>query len=83
MTLLTEIYYLNVTLVMLNTAMVTLTYYVCFTFCTLLTCVFLYQDLKTSVTKIVTVMFRFFIICTGIFTHQMSKVDLCQLTNLN
>jgi len=71
MTLLTEIYYLNVALVMFNTEMVTLTYYICFTFCTLLTCMFLYQDLKMSVTKIVTIMFGFFIICTSIFTHQM------------
>ena len=83
MTLLTEIYYLNVTLVMLNTAMVTLTYYVCFTFCTLLTCVILYQGLKMSVTKIITIVLGFFIICTSIFTHQMSKVHPCQLMNLD
>ena len=83
MTLLTEIYYLNIALVMFNTAMVTLTYYICFMFCTLLTCMFLYQDLEMSITKIVTIVFGFFIICTGIFTYQMSKVDSCQLTNLN
>ncbi|GJE89471.1 magnesium transporter NIPA-domain-containing protein [Phanerochaete sordida] len=74
-TLLTEIYYLNVALAMYNTAMVTPTYYVLFTFCTLVTSVILYQGLKASVTQIVTVVLAFLIICSGIFILQMSKVD--------
>lgn len=74
-TLLTEIYYLNVALAMYNTAMVTPTYYVLFTFCTLVTSVILYQGLKASATQIITVVLAFFVICSGIFILQMSKVD--------
>ncbi|KAG9035219.1 hypothetical protein FRB95_011662 [Tulasnella sp. JGI-2019a] len=54
-TLLTEIYYLNVALALFNTAMVTPTYYVIFTACTLITSVVLYQGLKATVTAILTV----------------------------
>ena len=68
---------------MFNTAMVMPMYYVCFTFCMLLTSVILYQGLKASATKIITIVFRFFIIYTGIFILQISKVDPCQLMNLN
>lgn len=82
-TLLTEIYYLNVALAMFNTAMVTPTYYVCFTFCTLVTSVILYQGLKASATQIITIVLGFFVICTGIFILQMSKVDPRQLTNVD
>ncbi|TDL17287.1 DUF803-domain-containing protein [Rickenella mellea] len=78
-TLLTEIYYLNVALAMFNTAMVTPTYYVMFTFCTLVTSVILYQGLKASASQIVTIALGFFVICTGIFILQMSKVDPRQL----
>jgi len=74
-TLLTEIYYLNVALAMFNTAMVTPTYYVTFTFCTLVTSVILYQGLKASAGQIITVVLAFVVICTGIFILQMSKVD--------
>ncbi|KIP04337.1 hypothetical protein PHLGIDRAFT_76121, partial [Phlebiopsis gigantea 11061_1 CR5-6] len=82
-TLLTEIYYLNVALAMYNTGndvysqqyLVTPTYYVLFTFCTLVTSVILYQGLKASATQIITVVLAFFVICTGIFILQMSKVD--------
>jgi len=42
-----------------------------------------YQGLKASTTKIITIVLGFFIICTGIFILQMSKVNPCQLTNLN
>ncbi|CAL1693855.1 unnamed protein product [Somion occarium] len=81
-TLLTEIYYLNIALAMFNTAMVTPTYYVTFTFCTLVTSVILYQGLKASASQIVTIVLAFAVICTGIFILQMSKVDPRKLTNV-
>jgi len=82
-TLLTEIYYLNVALALFNTAMVTPTYYVTFTFCTLLTSVILYQGLKASARIIVTVVLAFLVICTGITILQMSKVDPRKLSNVD
>ncbi|KAI0814787.1 magnesium transporter NIPA-domain-containing protein [Irpex lacteus] len=82
-TLLTEIYYLNVALALFNTAIVTPTYYVTFTFCTLVTSVILYKGLKASGSQIVTVVLAFFVICTGIFILQMSKVDPRRLTQVD
>ncbi|KAL4250278.1 hypothetical protein ABKN59_003129 [Abortiporus biennis] len=82
-TLLTEIYYLNVALALFNTAMVTPTYYVTFTFCTLVTSVILYQGLKASATQIITIVLAFAVICTGIFILQMSKVDPRDLANVD
>ncbi|KAJ3552495.1 hypothetical protein NM688_g4124 [Phlebia brevispora] len=82
-TLLTEIYYLNVALALYNTAMVTPTYYVTFTFCTLLTSVILYKGLKTSASQLITVILAFVVICTGIFILQMSKVDPRQLAKVH
>ncbi|GJJ06677.1 hypothetical protein Clacol_000872 [Clathrus columnatus] len=85
-TLLTEVYYLNVALALFNTAMVTPTYYVVgamFTFCTLVTSVILYQGLKASGTQIMTVVLAFFVICTGIFILQMSKVDPRDLVSVD
>jgi len=55
--------------------MVTPTYYVIFTFCTLATSVILYQGLKSSAAQIMTMVLAFFVICSGIFVLQMSKVD--------
>ncbi|KAG9018187.1 hypothetical protein FRB90_011936 [Tulasnella sp. 427] len=78
-TLLTEIYFLNVALALFNTAMVTPTYYVIFTFCTLVTSVILYQGLKSTVTQILTVVLGFLVICSGITLLQMSKVDPSKL----
>ncbi|KAG8932276.1 hypothetical protein FRC01_014807 [Tulasnella sp. 417] len=78
-TLLTEIYFLNVALALFNTAMVTPTYYVIFTFCTLVTSVILYQGLKSTVTQILTVVLGFLVICSGITLLQMSKVDPAKL----
>ena len=75
MTLITDIYYLNIALAMFNTKMVMPMYYVCFMFCTHLTSVILYQGLKASTTKIITVVLRFFVILTGIFILQMSKEE--------
>ncbi|RPD56954.1 DUF803-domain-containing protein [Lentinus tigrinus ALCF2SS1-7] len=82
-TLLTEIYYLNVALAMFNTAMVTPTYYVTFTFCTLVTSVILYQGLKASASQIITIVLAFAVICTGIIILQMTKVDPRSLTNVD
>ncbi|TBU54897.1 magnesium transporter NIPA-domain-containing protein [Dichomitus squalens] len=82
-TLLTEIYYLNVALALFNTAMVTPTYYVTFTFCTLVTSVILYQGLKASASQIITIVLAFAVICTGIIILQMTKVDPRQLTNVD
>ncbi|KAF8500603.1 magnesium transporter NIPA-domain-containing protein, partial [Hysterangium stoloniferum] len=82
-TLLTEIYYLNIALALFNTAMVTPTYYVMFTFCTLVTSVILYKGLKASATEIMTVVLAFFVICSGIFILQMSKVDPRELVSID
>ncbi|OBZ66028.1 putative magnesium transporter NIPA3 [Grifola frondosa] len=83
MTLLTEIYYLNVALAKFNTAMVTPTYYVTFTFCTLVTSIILYQGLKASASQIITVVLAFAVICTGIIILQMTKVDPRSLANVD
>ncbi|KAH9949417.1 magnesium transporter NIPA-domain-containing protein [Amylocystis lapponica] len=83
LTLLTEIYYLNVALAMFNTAMVTPTYYVTFTFCTLVTSIILYQGLTATASQIITVVLAFAVICTGIFILQMSKVDPRSLTGVD
>ncbi|KAH8118979.1 DUF803-domain-containing protein [Phellopilus nigrolimitatus] len=82
-TLLTEIYYLNVALALFNTAMVTPTYYVLFTFFTLVTSVILYQGLKAAASTIVTIALAFLVICSGIFILQMSKIDPRHLTKLD
>ncbi|KAG9084594.1 hypothetical protein FS749_005104 [Ceratobasidium sp. UAMH 11750] len=82
-TLLTEIYYLNMALALFNTAMVTPTYYVIFTFCTLVTSVILYQGFKATVTEIITVVMGFLVICAGITILQMSKVDPTTLSGLD
>lgn len=74
-TLLTEINYLNKALELFNTAMVTPTYYVLFTTCTLVTSVILYQGFKASAVDIVTVVAGFLVICCGITLLQLSKVD--------
>lgn len=82
-TLLVEIFYLNKALALFNTAMVTPTYYVIFTFSTLVTSVILYQGLKASAIQIMTIVLSFFVICTGIIILQMSKVDPRKLSGLD
>ncbi|KAG8895228.1 hypothetical protein FRB99_000694 [Tulasnella sp. 403] len=47
--------------------MVTPTYYVIFTFCTLVTSVILYQGLKSTATQIITVVLGFLVICMSSF----------------
>ncbi|KAG1765384.1 magnesium transporter NIPA-domain-containing protein [Suillus placidus] len=76
-TLLTEIYYLNIALALFNT--VTPTYYVLFSFCSMVTTIVLFQGLKSSVSQILTLVLAFLTICVGITILQMSKVDPAQL----
>lgn len=74
-TLLTEIVYLNKALELFNTAMVTPTYYVLFTFCTLVSSIVLFQGLDASPIAIVTIVLGFLTICSGITLLQLSKID--------
>jgi len=80
-TLVTEVYYLNRALALFNTAMVTPTYYVIFSFCSMLTTVVLFQGLKASATQIITLVLAFSVICCGITILQMSKIDPKELGN--
>jgi len=82
-TLITEVYYLNRALALFNTAMVTPTYYVIFTFCTMVTTVVLFQGLKASALQILTLVMGFLTICAGITILQLSKVDPNSLTKLD
>ncbi|TFK24767.1 DUF803-domain-containing protein [Coprinopsis marcescibilis] len=82
-TLLIEIYYLNIALALFNTAMVTPTYYVIFTFFTMVTTIVLFQGLKTTVTGIITIVIAFVVICIGITILQMSKVDPKEFNKLD
>ncbi|KAH9988449.1 magnesium transporter NIPA-domain-containing protein, partial [Russula compacta] len=74
-TLVTEVFYLNKALAQFNTAMVTPTYYVIFSFCSMVTTVVLFKGLKASVGQILTIVLAFFVICVGITILQMSRVD--------
>ncbi|KZV93441.1 DUF803-domain-containing protein [Exidia glandulosa HHB12029] len=82
-TLVTEVYYLNLALALFNTAMVTPTYYVLFTFCTLVTTIILFQGMKASAAQIITLVMGFLVICVGITVLQMSKVDPEKLNKLD
>ncbi|EAU90972.1 DUF803 domain membrane protein [Coprinopsis cinerea okayama7 len=82
-TLLVEIYYLNIALALFNTAMVTPTYYVIFTFFTMVTTIVLFQGLKTTVTGIITIVLSFIVICIGITILQLSKVDPKEFNKLD
>ncbi|KAF8303109.1 DUF803-domain-containing protein [Clavulina sp. PMI_390] len=61
-TLVTEIYFLNMALALFNTAMVTPVYFTLFTTCTLVTSLVLYQGVKASPKQIVTVFLGFLVI---------------------
>ncbi|CAA7260733.1 unnamed protein product [Cyclocybe aegerita] len=82
-TLLVEVYYLNVALALFNTAMVTPTYYVIFTFCSMVTTIVLFKGLAASPTQIITIVMGFLVICLGITILQMSKVDPEKLNKLD
>lgn len=72
-TLLTEIIYLNKALNLFNAAMVTPTYYVCFTSATIITSAVLFQGFKGTPTSIITVVNGFLTICSGVVLLQLSK----------
>ncbi|KAI0076037.1 DUF803-domain-containing protein [Panus rudis PR-1116 ss-1] len=78
-TLITEVYYLNVALALFNTAMVTPTYYVIFTFFSIMTTIVLFKGLKAPVMQIITLVMGFVVICFGITILQLSKVDPTEL----
>ncbi|CAD6887432.1 unnamed protein product [Tilletia laevis] len=80
-TLLIEINYLNKALELFNTAMVTPTYYVLFTTCTLISSIVLFQGLQASASAILTIVLGFLVICSGITLLQLSKVDPDDLAN--
>jgi len=82
-TLITEVYYLNVALALFNTAMVTPTYYVVFTFFSILTTIVLFQGLKAPPSQIITLVMGFLVICFGITILQLSKVDPTQIKGLD
>ncbi|PIL36270.1 transporter [Ganoderma sinense ZZ0214-1] len=82
-TLITEVYYLNVALALFNTAMVTPTYYVIFTFFSMVTTIVLFQGLQSSVVQIITLVMGFLVICVGITVLQLSKIDPTQIKKLD
>ncbi|KAH9949058.1 magnesium transporter NIPA-domain-containing protein [Amylocystis lapponica] len=82
-TLVTEVYYLNVALALFNTAMVTPTYYVIFTFFSMLTTIVLFKGLNEPATSIITLVMGFVVICFGITILQLSKVDPTQIKHLD
>ncbi|KAF8649136.1 hypothetical protein AX16_005999 [Volvariella volvacea WC 439] len=82
-TLLTEVYYLNVALALFNTAMVTPTYYVIFTFFSMVTTIVLFRGLSASPAQIITIVMAFLVICVGITILQMSKVDPAHFNKLD
>ncbi|KAF8196583.1 magnesium transporter NIPA-domain-containing protein [Pholiota molesta] len=82
-TLLVEVYYLNVALALFNTAMVTPTYYVVFTFFSMVTTIVLFKGLDAAVSQILTLVMGFLVICFGITILQMSKVDPEKLGKLD
>ncbi|KAJ7910948.1 magnesium transporter NIPA-domain-containing protein [Mycena leptocephala] len=77
-TLITEVYYLNVALALFNT--VTPTYYVIFTFFSIVTTIVLFKGLSAPVSSIITLVMGFLVICVGITILQMSKVDPTELS---
>ncbi|KAG6902501.1 hypothetical protein C0995_015693 [Termitomyces sp. Mi166 len=80
---LTEVYYLNKALALFNTAMVTPTYYVIFTFFSMVTTIVLFRGLKSSADRIITLVMGFLVICVGIIILQMSKIDPKSLGKLD
>nr|VWP02477.1 Thioredoxin reductase (EC [Ganoderma boninense] len=80
-TLITEVYYLNVALALFNT--VTPTYYVIFTFFSIVTTIVLFQGLQASVVQIITLVMGFLVICVGITVLQLSKIDPTQIKKLD
>ncbi|KIL57299.1 hypothetical protein M378DRAFT_88109 [Amanita muscaria Koide BX008] len=83
-TLVTEVYYLNVALALFNTGFspsVTPTYYVIFTFFTMITTIVLFKGLQSSASQIITLVMGFLVICVGITILQLSKIDPTNLSS--
>ncbi|KAI0097757.1 magnesium transporter NIPA-domain-containing protein [Nemania sp. FL0031] len=72
-TLATEIVFLNKALNIFNAAMVTPTYYVYFTSTTIITSAVLFRGFKGTAVQIITVVFGFLTICSGVVLLQLSK----------
>ncbi|KAI1747561.1 magnesium transporter NIPA-domain-containing protein [Xylaria castorea] len=72
-TLTTEIIFLNKALNIFNAAMVTPTYYVYFTSTTIITSAVLFRGFKGTAIQIITVVFGFLTICSGVVLLQLSK----------
>ncbi|KAI0477967.1 magnesium transporter NIPA-domain-containing protein [Xylaria cf. heliscus] len=72
-TLATEIVFLNKALNIFNAAMVTPTYYVYFTSTTIITSAVLFRGFKGTPIQIITVVFGFLTICSGVVLLQLSK----------
>lgn len=72
-TLATEIVFLNKALNIFNAAMVTPTYYVYFTSTTIITSAVLFRGFKGTAVEIITVVFGFLTICSGVVLLQLSK----------
>ncbi|KAG1438429.1 hypothetical protein G6F56_012638 [Rhizopus delemar] len=72
-TLMVEIVYLNKALNLFNTALVTPTYYVIFTTLTIVSSIVLYRGFDTSAVDIVTCVFGFVCICSGVALLHHSK----------
>ncbi|KAJ2973526.1 hypothetical protein NUW58_g8915 [Xylaria curta] len=72
-TLATEIVFLNKALNIFNAAMVTPTYYVYFTSTTIITSAVLFRGFKGTAIQIITVVFGFLTICSGVILLQLSK----------
>ncbi|KAJ7213109.1 magnesium transporter NIPA-domain-containing protein [Mycena pura] len=79
-TLVTEVYYLNCALALFNTGVFTPTYYVIFTFFSIVTTIVLFKGLSAPISAILTLIMGFLVICVGITILQMSKVDPTELS---
>lgn len=82
-TLAVEIIYLNKALNLFNTAVVTPTYYVIFTTLSIISSIVFYRGFDASPVDIVTCVFGFFIICSGVALlqrdrHQDSLLEMSQ-----
>ncbi|KAI8975995.1 magnesium transporter NIPA-domain-containing protein [Pilobolus umbonatus] len=74
-TLAVEIIYLNKALNLFNTAVVTPTYYVLFTTLTIVSSIVLYRGFDASPVNVITCVFGFLIICSGVALLQHSRSD--------
>ncbi|CEI95401.1 hypothetical protein RMCBS344292_09590 [Rhizopus microsporus] len=74
-TLAVEIIYLNKALNIFNTAIVTPTYYVIFTTLSIISSIVFYRGFDASPVNIVTCVFGFLIICSGVALLQHSRSD--------